>query len=71
MYLSTLNDLKYYVEDLSIGSDERLITWIGVIDYFLAIKICISDMKFFELDKVIKSTKYSSMGLLQSPFNFT
>jgi len=29
MYLSTLNDLKYYVEDLSIGSDERLMIYVG------------------------------------------
>ena len=29
MYLSTLNDLKYYVEELSIGSDERLMIFVG------------------------------------------
>lgn len=29
MYLSTLNDLKYYVEELSIGSDERLMIYVG------------------------------------------
>ena len=29
MYLSTLNDLKYYVEDLSIDSDERLMIYVG------------------------------------------
>lgn len=29
MYLNTLNDLKYYVEDLSIGSDERLMIYVG------------------------------------------
>lgn len=29
MYLSTLNDLKYYVEELSINSDERLMIYVG------------------------------------------
>ena len=29
MYLSTLNDLKYYVEELSIDSDERLMIFVG------------------------------------------
>lgn len=29
MYLNTLNDLKYYVEELSIGSDERLMIYVG------------------------------------------
>ena len=29
MYLSTLNDLKYYVEDLSIDNDERLMIFVG------------------------------------------
>jgi hypothetical protein len=29
MYLSTLNDLKYYVESLSIGSGERLMIFVG------------------------------------------
>lgn len=29
MYLSTLNDLKYYVEELSIDSDERLMIYVG------------------------------------------
>jgi hypothetical protein len=28
MYLSTLNDLKYYVEELSINSDERLMIYV-------------------------------------------
>lgn len=29
MYLSTLNDLKYYVEELLINSDERLMVYVG------------------------------------------
>jgi hypothetical protein len=29
MYLSTLNDLRYYVEELSIDSDERLMIFVG------------------------------------------
>ena len=29
MYLSTLNDLRYYIEELSIDSDERLMIFVG------------------------------------------